>query len=77
MSRFRPLKTALLLLGLGVALVPAACSLGDGECLRMSDCDRPYQCVEGTCRSDETLGIQPSSGEGGTGDFPDAAASDQ
>ena len=57
-------KTAALLLGLAVALVPAACSLGDGECLRMTDCDAPYECVEGTCRSNETLGIQPA-GDGG------------
>lgn len=59
---------------LAVALVPAACSLGDGECLRVSDCEGSYQCVEGTCRSDETLGIQPGSGDGGVSD---AAASDQ
>jgi len=29
----------------------AGCELGDGDCLRMSDCDLGYVCVEGTCRS--------------------------
>jgi hypothetical protein len=31
----------------------SACQLGDGSCLRMSDCETGWQCVEGTCRTDE------------------------
>lgn len=60
------------LLALGTLAVPAACSSGDHPCLRMSDCEAPFECVEGTCRSDEALG-GPSDGAAD----PDAAASDQ
>ncbi|MBX3209346.1 MAG: hypothetical protein KF764_30215 [Labilithrix sp.] len=35
-----------------VWLSSAACQIGDGDCLRMSDCDTGYTCVEGTCISD-------------------------
>lgn len=54
-----PSKTALAAIALGAAaLLHAACDAGDGACLRRSDCEAPFQCVEGTCRSDETLGDQ-------------------
>jgi hypothetical protein len=56
---------ALVLGALAIALVPAACAAGDDACLRMSDCEAPYQCVDGTCRSDETLGIQPGGEDAG------------
>lgn len=43
---------ALLLGGAGMMIwLSAGCELGDGDCLRMSDCDPGYVCVEGTCRS--------------------------
>src|SRR6185369_3848463 len=45
-------KTLLLLGALAVLWVSSsACQFGDGDCLRMSDCDTGYSCVEGTCRS--------------------------
>ena len=37
---------------LAAALTTSACELSGGACLRMSDCDVDYVCVEGTCRSD-------------------------
>ena len=53
-----PLGTlgALLLLSPALAIVvpSAACDSG-GNCLRMSDCDRGYTCVEGTCLSDTAI----------------------
>jgi hypothetical protein len=33
-------------------IVSSACQLGDGGCLRMSDCDKGYACVDGVCESD-------------------------
>ena len=42
-------------------LATAACTLGDGDCLRMSDCDVGYACVEGTCRSNRAADAPPSS----------------
>jgi hypothetical protein len=47
-------KTSVFLLfGAAAALwlATSACQLGDGSCLRKSDCDTGYTCEEGTCRS--------------------------
>ena len=41
-------------------LATAGCELGDGDCLRMSDCDDGYACVEGTCRSNRASDAPPS-----------------
>ncbi len=62
MSRFKVLLAVALFAS---ALFPAACSLGDGACLRMSDCDAPFKCVEGTCRSNETLLSASALADGG------------
>ncbi len=60
---------------LGVVILGMACG-GGGElqCLRMSDCEAPFQCVEGTCRSEETLGDNNARTVDAASD---AAASDQ
>lgn len=48
-----------------VVLAFMACSAGEGTCIRMSDCEAPFMCVEGTCRTDEVLGVPvASSGDG-------------
>jgi hypothetical protein len=52
-SDFRRIAGGLALVAAGlVVMVGSACSLGDGSCLRMSECASGYTCVEGTCRSD-------------------------
>jgi hypothetical protein len=64
-----------------LVLALAGCDLGDlglpsdgtTQCLRMSDCEAPFKCVEGTCRSNEALGAATATDAGVT----DAAASDQ
>jgi hypothetical protein len=52
-SRRSAAMKLVLLFGAATALwlSSAACQLGEGECLRMSECDTGYSCVEGTCRS--------------------------
>lgn len=49
----RAVKAGVLFGALSIVwLSSAACQIGDGDCLRMSDCDTGYTCVEGTCTSD-------------------------
>ncbi len=54
----------------GLIFAASSCQMGDGSCLRMSDCDRGYVCVEGTCLSDSARadgpGAQPASPSVGT-----------
>ncbi|MBN9163103.1 MAG: hypothetical protein BGO98_26385 [Myxococcales bacterium 68-20] len=58
-----------------VWLSSAACQLGDGDCLRMSDCDTGYACVEGTCISDRPSDAPDASSDAGS-TRADASASD-
>ncbi len=63
-------KTGILFGAIAIAWVSsAACQLGDGDCLRMSDCDTGYTCVEGTCLSDT-----PSDAPSSAADAGDAGA---
>ena len=68
---------AMFLLGASAAvwLSSAACQLGDGDCLRMSDCDTGYACVEGTCISDRPSDAPDASLDAGS-TRADASASD-
>lgn len=72
-------------IGLGLALLfvaTSACQLGDGSCLRMSDCEPPYACVEGTCVSDQAndavnaTASDASKSEASSSSTSDAKASD-
>lgn len=46
-----------------------ACGGGDGTCLRASDCDDGYACIQGTCRTGDRLGSE-------NGSTSDASATD-
>lgn len=61
MRRSNP-RRAFFLVVAAVIVVSTACRVGDHSCLRNSECENSYACVDGTCRSDETL---PSSAGGG------------
>lgn len=58
-------KTLALFVALATSVsVPAACALGPHQCLQMSDCERGFMCVEGTCETNESL-TPATDGEGG------------
>ena len=60
-------KTLLLFAGMAALWISsAACQFGDGDCLRMSDCDTGYTCVEGTCRSDTPADAPNTPADAGT-----------
>lgn len=51
-----------------LAAIVTACQLTEGTCVRMSDCDTGYTCVEGTCLSNDPAAPSASMDEAGTTD---------